>query len=147
MIIYNHIYIYTGKPPPGNRNQWFKYHLVSGSMMGCWLQGAGDLVIYWLPTQSVVLYFQTTQRVASCFQPTHRVVLYFHLHKVSLSIFNLHQVSFRILQPTRSVVLYFQPTHNVFLYFLPIQSVEYLYKSFSSWLNSKIPDLGVLLFL
>ena len=45
----SYIYIYTGKPPPGSRNQWFINQLVDGSMLGCWLQVAGDLVIYWLP--------------------------------------------------------------------------------------------------
>ena len=30
-------------------DQWFSDQLVDGSMLGCWLQVAGDLVIYWLP--------------------------------------------------------------------------------------------------
>ena len=44
-----YIYIYTGKPPPGSRNQWFICQLKHGSMLGCWLQVAGDLVAFWLP--------------------------------------------------------------------------------------------------
>ena len=39
----------TGKPPPGSRNQWFIYQLVNGSILGCWLQVADQLVPYWLP--------------------------------------------------------------------------------------------------
>jgi len=42
-------HICTGKPPPGSRNQWFSDQLVNGSILGCWLQVAGDLVTYWLP--------------------------------------------------------------------------------------------------
>ena len=115
-------------PLPGveTNGSFVNLEMVSSCAAGCrllatWLLTTSlhkvSFCILSQPTQSIVLYFQPTQHVASCFQPTQRVVLYF------------------------------QPTYNVFLYFLPIQSVEYLYKSFSSWLNSKIPDLGVLLFL
>ena len=30
-------------------DRWFSDQLFDGSMLGCWLQDAGDLVISWLP--------------------------------------------------------------------------------------------------
>ena len=55
MIIY--IYIYTGKPPPGSRNQWFTDQLVTGSIVGHWLQVTGDLFTYWLPSYRLPGYW------------------------------------------------------------------------------------------
>ena len=39
-------------PPLG---QWFIYQLVNGSILGCWLQVAGDLVTCWLPRDWFVI--------------------------------------------------------------------------------------------
>jgi len=51
---YIYIYTYTGKPPPGSRNQWFIDRLVNGSILDCWLQVADYLVTYWLPGCNLV---------------------------------------------------------------------------------------------
>ena len=57
IYIYIHTYIYTGKPPPGSRNQWFIYQLVNGSILCCWLQVAGDQVTCWLQGYWLPVYW------------------------------------------------------------------------------------------
>ena len=130
--------LYTGKPPPGSRNQWFICQLANGFILCCWLQVTGGLVTYYIIAQSIVLYsFSTYTEYCFVFSTYTTCRFVFSTYTKCRFVFSTYPQCRCVFTHTQSVVLYFQHTqsdalysqrtHSVVLYFQPKQSVVSCY--------------------